>query len=172
MAYIDEAGLISLTAQIKNKVDNKYLEDILDLLYPIGTIYMSMNSTSPSIWFGGTWVQIEDVFLLSAGSIYTAGDTGGEAEHQLTVAEMPWHGHQVRLHNNAGTTGTAYYYNGATKTNSTAAQSPGLTWKGTTFNAAQGGAGDQVGGADPVGGDGAHNNMPPYLVVYMWQRVA
>lgn len=85
---------------------------------------------------------------------------------------MPWHGHQVRLHNSAGTTGTAYYYDGATKTNSTGAQSPSLTWKGTTFNAAQSGAGDQVGGADPVGGNGAHNNMPPYLVVYMWKRTA
>ena len=160
------------------------IDNIFDLIYPVGSIYISVNNVNPSNLFGGVWLQIQDQFLLAAGSDYTAGDTGGSATHthttvagttgghQLTVAEMPYHGHQVRFHNAAGTQATAYYYNGATKTNSTAAQAPAITWKGTTFNAAQSGAGDQAGGADPVGGNGAHNNMPPYLVVYMWQRTS
>ena len=103
---------------------------------------------------------------------------------------MPYHGHQVSLHNSAGTLGTAYYYNGATKTNSTGAQAPAVTWKGATFSAAQSGRGDQAGGADPVGGGSGHthtlsshthtlsshthttNVMPPYIAVYVWQRTA
>lgn len=153
MAYIDEAGLISLTAQIKNKVDNKYLEDILDLLYPIGTIYMSMNSTSPSTWFGGTWVQIEDVFLLSAGSTYTAGDTGGEATHILTTEEMPAHTHHIKTNNDDFNNSSGGGYYGTHQDGTTA-------WYNTSWY------------TESTGGGQAHNNMPPYLVVYMWQRVA
>ena len=184
---------------------NLLQQEIVNLIYPVGSIYMSLNSTDPATLFGGTWTAIEGRFLIGSSSSYTAGTTGGSAtinlahshttnagttgETAITVEQMPWHGHQVRAHNNAGTTGTAYYYNGATKTNSTAAQSPNLTWKGTTFKAAQSGAGDQVGGADPVGGGQAHthsqvsvgtdsqlsssqSNMPPYLAVYMWRRTA
>lgn len=141
------------------------------LVYPVGSIYMAVNSISPASLFGGTWAQIEDTFLLAAGQNHPAGDSGGEEEHTLSVNELPFHGHCVRFHNNAGTKGTAYYYNGGTKTDSTFAQAPGVTWKGKTFQAAQDGAGDQAGGADPVGGGAAHNNMPPYLAVYVWQRV-
>ena len=67
--------------------------DIAGLMYPVGSIYISVNSTSPATLFGGTWEQIEDTFLLAAGSSYTAGDTGGEAIHVLTSDEMPSHKH-------------------------------------------------------------------------------
>ena len=145
---------------------------IWNLIYPVGAIYQSTDSTSPAELFGGEWAPINDVFLLAAGETYQAGDSGGEATHTLTVSEMPWHGHPVGFHNSAGTQATAYYYNGATKTNSTQAQATGVSWKGTTFNCAQSGHGDIAGGADPVGGGGAHNNLPPYLVVYVWERIA
>lgn len=66
---------------------------MLDASYPVGAIYLSVNSTSPGTLFGGTWEQIQDKFLLSAGSTYTAGSTGGEATHTLTSNEMPSHNH-------------------------------------------------------------------------------
>lgn len=66
---------------------------MLDNVWPVGSIYMSVNSTDPGTLFGGTWVRIKDAFLLSAGDTYNAGDIGGEAEHTLTVAEMPSHQH-------------------------------------------------------------------------------
>lgn len=144
----------------------------IDAFYPIGSIYLAATSLDPNIVFGGTWVRIKDTFLLAAGDTYAGGTTGGEAEHTLNVDEMPLHGHMVRLHNNAGTTGTAYYWDGATRTNSTGARNTAVQWVGSTFVAAQGGAGDPSGGADPVGGGAAHNNMPPYLAVYVWQRTA
>ena len=61
----------------------------LDKIYPVGSIYMSVNSTSPATLFGGTWEQIKDKFLLASGNTYGAGTTGGEAKHTLTVNEMP-----------------------------------------------------------------------------------
>lgn len=67
--------------------------NLLPKIYPVGAIYWSTKSTSPASLFGGTWTQIKDRFLLCAGSTYSAGSTGGEAAHTLTVAEMPSHNH-------------------------------------------------------------------------------
>ena len=69
-------------------------------MYPVGSIYLSVNNVNPSTIFGGTWEQIQDRFLLAAGSTYGAGTTGGSAththttgDHILTVAETPAHTH-------------------------------------------------------------------------------
>lgn len=67
--------------------------DIVNLIYPVGSIYMSVASASPATLFGGTWEQLKDRFLLGAGDTYTAGDTGGSASHTLTTDEMPSHNH-------------------------------------------------------------------------------
>lgn len=77
---------------------------IVDLVYPVGSVYISTNSTSPATLFGGTWSQLKDSFLLGAGDTYTAGDTGGAASasytpsgtvgsHTLTTDEIPSHNH-------------------------------------------------------------------------------
>lgn len=121
-------------------------QGIVDFIYPVGSIYMSVSNTNPGILFGGTWAQIKDTFLLSAGDTYTAGTTGGEASHTLTVAEMPSHDHSTEAAYVSAGSGTI------TKS--------WLAW----------GAG--TGKVQYTGGDGAHNNMPPYLVVYVWQRTA
>lgn len=126
---------------------------IVDLIYPVGAIYMSVNSTSPATLFGGTWAAIEDTFLLSAGSTYTAGDTGGEATHTLTKDELP----AENLGINAGTNWLGYRNTNASTGNGIA----GLGAKaGTAIK------------TDNMGSGQAHNNMPPYLVVYVWKRTA
>lgn len=43
-------------------------QELIDLIYPVGSIYISVNSVSPATLFGGTWEQIQDRFLLSAGN--------------------------------------------------------------------------------------------------------
>lgn len=68
-------------------------QSIFEIVYPVGSIYMSVSSTSPATLFGGTWTQIQDTFLVSAGSTYTAGGTGGSATHTLTTTELPSHNH-------------------------------------------------------------------------------
>lgn len=115
--------------------------------WPVGSIYMSMIATSPATLFGGTWEQMENRFLLGAGSGYVAGATGGEAEHTLTVNEMPSHYHLIAM-NQAG---ESEYW-------------------GPMCAAMQDGY--MVNMTKPAGGDQPHNNMPPYIAVYMWRRTA
>ena len=125
------------------------ITDVLKAVYPVGSIYMSVNSTSPQTLFGGTWVQLKDRFLLGAGSTYSNGSTGGSATHKLTIDEMPAHTHEIGSvypFTAGGNLPFLPYTNTATKYND---------W-----------------GTHIRGGDKAHNNMPPYLVVYMWKRTA
>ena len=120
-------------------------------IYPIGSIYLSVNSTSPATLFGGTWEQIKDMFLLAAGDTYSAGLTGGEATHTLTVDEMPTHSHNLPVDKNYGGVAPTEY----DRINLTS----GIVYNG-------GYASNNTGASQP------HNNMPPYLTVYMWKRVS
>ena len=130
----------------------------LNLVYPVGSIYMSVNNTNPGTLFGGTWEQLKDRFLLGAGDTYTNGATGGEATHQLTTTEMPSHSHGIKFGDTTRrvTYGTQGSWDG------------NYRW---LANANYNQATDEV-TINNAGGGQAHNNMPPYLVVYMWKRTA
>ena len=165
---------------LENSVSN-----ILNAVYPVGAIYISTVSTSPATLFGGTWSQIQDTFLLCAGSTYTAGSTGGEAAHTLTTAETPAHthtrgtmnitGHCVPAHSSGvcylNVTGAAgAFYTGLPVDNCGKVQVSG-TWtadRGLYFDASR----NWTGETSSVGSGGSHNNMPPYLTVYVWKRTA
>ena len=66
---------------------------LLNIVYPVGSIYWSSNNTNPGTLFGGTWTQIKDRFILAAGDYYSNGATGGAATVTLTVSNMPSHSH-------------------------------------------------------------------------------
>lgn len=121
---------------------------IFDMVYPVGAIYISANNVNPSVLFGGTWEQVQDRFLLGAGSTYSAGSMGGEANHTLTIDEMPRHNHEV---DNLNASGNATPYMTVQ-----AQEKKGYGGNVQTMFA---------GGGQP------HNNMPPYLAVYIWKRV-
>ncbi|MBR2247047.1 MAG: hypothetical protein IJ880_08495 [Bacilli bacterium] len=72
--------------------------ELLDLIYPIGAIYISATSTSPATLFGGTWEQIEGKFLLASDTNYEAGTTGGSATVTLETTNLPSHIHSVGAH--------------------------------------------------------------------------
>ena len=134
--------------------------------YPVGSIYMSVNSTSPASLFGGTWEQLKDRFLLGAGSSYSVGSTGGEATHTLTTAEMPAHaGH---LYGKAGNLENVGDANGAwirkenIYVNENHTQSWGWDYSNNEYYPAN----------RSLGSDQSHNNMPPYIAVNMWKRVS
>lgn len=124
------------------------------MVYPVGSIYMSVNSTSPATLFGGTWERIQDTFLLAAGTNHAAGSTGGEENHALTVNEMPTHHHEGLYW---GTLSTPLCLNSGgnpLRLSHTGSGAENSFWTGET------------------GGGQAHNNMPPYLAVYVWKRTA
>ena len=72
--------------------------DLLDALYPVGSIYQSTKPTDPGTFLGGTWSPINGVFLLAQSQKHPVGSTGGEEEHTLTVAEMPSHNHDTSMY--------------------------------------------------------------------------
>lgn len=145
---------------------NTIFESIIDSIYPVGSIYMSVNSTDPGTLFGGTWQQIEDTFLLSAGQTYTAGDTGGAATVTLTTQQIPAHSHLESALSNFGYP-NIWVGNDANHPNNLYSGAGGYVSGGTWTQAS--GWGSET---NNTGGGQAHNNMPPYLVVYVWKRTA
>jgi hypothetical protein len=124
--------------------------------WPIGSIYMSVSSTSPANLFGGTWERISDRFLLGASSSYPAGSTGGEFTHKLTQSELPDYSLSVANGSNVIRSKTGSYADAYVQTQSSGWGIP--NWESKTVTVASGGSG------------AAHNNMPPYLSVWIWKR--
>lgn len=127
----------------------------IDMVYPIGSIYLSVANTNPSTLFGGTWEQLKDRFLLGAGDTYNAGDTDGSATHY----------HQTAIALADGGTSAAVvlkadpYNRGTTIGGSTSLRTTAM------------GEDASFGNTKPTTTNNA-SNMPPYLVVYMWKRTA
>ena len=148
------------TASDSRKLGGKTMAQLLLTIYPVGSVYLSLDMTSPASLFGGTWEQLRDRFLLAAGSTYSAGSTGGEATHKLTTHEIPGHQHGPITIGNDGVNIIHWLSN---------SQSSSKNEWGFTYDTAMSGNELYSGYA---GGGGAHNNMPPYLAVYMWKRVS
>lgn len=140
---------VNLLTQMVNN-----LNSTIDALIPdVGEIYISTSNENPSMRFGGTWRQIKDTFLLAAGDTYSLGSVGGEVIHTLTIDEMPSHEHTYKRHafnNNDSDPETGDSVYGVS--NKTLAAHEGTT--------------GLSGGGQP------HNNMPPYLVVSIWERIS
>ena len=152
----------------------------VDVIYPVGSIYMSMNETNPGNIFGGTWEQIQGRFLLGAGFAefnntdkfgnfserYTfyRGAMGGEYLHTLSRGEMPSHGGHGFEGNDAGgpDAGEDTYYMPNTSVLKYSTNRPYVLRAGNEI----------VHRTFYIGSTQAHNNMPPYFVVYMWRRTA
>ena len=132
-------------------------KSLLDMVYPVGSIYLSVSGTDPETLFGGTWARLEDVFLLAAGAKHTAGSTGGEESHILTEAEIAPHKHAMAYAPESSASSTGFSYGIAA---------------GSATNSAGGRGYESNLGTFSAGGGQPHNNMPPYLAVYTWKRTA
>ena len=136
--------------------------------FPVGGVYISIASTDPSsIWAGTTWERFAKgrtlVGLDSGDSNFdTIGQTGGEKTHTLTTNEIPAHGHgMAHTHSYTGPNTASW----KTGTNGTAHK-----WCTSTGSKTSGGASKTT--TDNAGSGAAHNNLQPYIVVYMWKRVS
>ena len=124
--------------------------NVLEKVYPVGSIYINATvNTNPATLLGfGTWVAFGAgkviVGLDSSDTDFdTAEETGGAKTHTLTTSEIPSHTHSLSTSDNPGGTGAIEVAGGApTSTQTTQA----------------------------TGGGGAHNNLQPYIVAYMWKR--
>lgn len=166
-----------LDGGVGTPLDNYYTKSqILDFVYPVGSIYITLNVTNPAYLFGGTWEKIDGKFLLASDDklrfvdditavtpgTYRAGSTGGEEYHTLTIDEMPLHSHIERGYNGTDKALQALGY--ASGGNSWGMVSDNL--KGYSAQSITAYSTASTGGGEP------HNNMPPYLAVYMFKRVA
>ena len=137
---------------VKFKVDDSNYNKI----YPIGSIYMSINETNPSELFGGEWEQIEDRFLLACGTKHPNGQMDGSED-----AVVVTHNHSTPAKYVLTTDG------GAITRNSTAGTTG--TKVSNLLKSDDAIVRDIIGN---TGTSGVGKNMPPYLAVYCWVRIA
>ena len=133
--------------------------------YAVGDVYITSKAGNPSTrWPGTSWTQIKDCFLLAAGDSYEAGSTGGEATHTLTEAELP----EISGSFGGTSSGNAWGVLGTSSgvfSRSEPIPAPTNTEKSST-NTRNATVNMSFGSGQ------AHNNMPPYLAVYVWKRTA
>lgn len=171
------AGFKTIINKMFDLIDEKADKiDLVDIIYPVGSIYISVNNTNPSILFGGTWEKIEDKFLLGSSSNYVLGDTGGSKDAIVVSHTHTQNSHSHGFGTNAAVpkisssdnwaytskgkmtlaTGNNYYPYSIENNNgigeATSTTSDTATNKST-------------------GVDGTGKNMPPYLVVNIWKRI-
>lgn len=144
----------SLETTIDQKIAQKEAEIKLSI-YPVGSVYISMDSTNPETLFGGTWQQIGQGKTLvgidtNDTDFDTVEETGGEKTHTLTIAEMPSHNHSIALYSNGTWNSGGNYVGGM-----------GASTSGPYLSYTEG-----------KGNSQAHNNLQPYIVTYMWKRTA
>jgi hypothetical protein len=143
--WLDEADATDNVAAAAVAIGN--------LLFPVGSIYTNLtNATNPATLLGfGTWTAFSQgrvpVGKAASGTFATAGATGGEETHTLTITEMPSHSHTFS--NTWNVSGSVEVGSGT------------FRWYNDTSES-----------TNNTGGDGPHNNLQPYVVVYMWQRTA
>jgi hypothetical protein len=161
----------NVTAPTQSSSDNStkvattaFVQSALALLYPIGSIYSSTSSTNPNTLFGfGTWVAYgAGRVLIGNGGGFTAGATGGSADaivvshtHTATVTD-PGHFHSYEQPSNTFQQGSLGGGGLTNKfTGSTGSKTTGITVANST-----------------EGASGTNANLPPYVVIYMWNRTA
>lgn len=150
--------------EMSNMLRAFFEKEYMEKIYPVGAVYISTQDTDPSTLFGGTWERIRDRFLLSAGNTYTAGATGGSAN---AVLINHYHGVNENDSNNPIylETGSKSGYLADISWAANGVDTSGK--KLTTALSPRDSTGNIIGVANGNG-----ENMPPYLAVYMWKRIA
>ena len=161
--YLDKSGLTYFWGKVKAYI-TAHGGLSIDDVYPVGSIYMSVNSTSPETLFGGTWSRISGRFLLGASNTYSAGSMDGEATHKLVEKELPsiTGSFDIRHWGPGDLIGNC---SGKFSSDSSA----GTQMTGVPTNS-ETKAGQRI--TYSFGSSKEHNNMPPYLAVYIWKRTA
>lgn len=144
--------------------------DLLEMIYPVGSIYMSVENNSPQNFLGGTWTPLYDRMLVGAGNSYAVNSTGGSKDativahtHTASIASSGAHYHTAKAMSSTGST--------------SGSMAESYAKYGTTRNiripfSGNDGAHTHTPTIDSTGVSATNANMPPYLGVYMWKRTA
>ena len=169
---------------------NKEAKTLLQILYPIGCIYISTNSTDPSTFIGGTWEQITDKFLWCGNSKSTALTTGGADNVTLTTDNLPSHNHTFAGNSMEGTINKilSYSYNNPFLSNEKDKGTSSNVFKTVKtitdyVNNSQGVRTETnitnfkfeatpSGTISNTGGGKSFSIIPPYITVFAWRRTA
>lgn len=179
--------------------DTETKSSIVDLIYPVGSIYMSVNSTNPSTIFGGTWVRwgngkVPVGIDTSNSNFNTTEKTGGSStssyipsgtigSHTLTASEIPSHKHSVSITKSGAHTHTIYSMDKGKNDGTAMRLGTSANYDNTIYGVPSGGAHTHTVSETTVGGGGGHNHiftgsagsvstLQPYITCYMWKRTA
>lgn len=176
----DVLTISTQTPAFTDKQIQSIRKNLIDIIYPVGSIYCSVQSSNPETIWGGKWNSIKNRFLVGAGDSYAVQSTGGEATHKLTIGELPSHKHdKVTL------TGYTHFRSVQPSAFQAFNQSSGIiknieqpsTPSYIPF-ASTGSVNKKTSKLiidashqhAAIGSGQAHNNLPPYYAVYMWRR--
>ncbi|MEO1944822.1 MAG: hypothetical protein ABGY11_11035 [Candidatus Thioglobus sp.] len=153
-AYVTSAVSAATTGQNSAAT---IIAEVYATIYPVGSLYSSTLATNPAAALGGTWAAFGEgkvmVGIASSGTFATAGATGGAETHALSLAEMPVHNHELLIGQTGGNNSDTLVNSG---------------WSVGNYNNEMSG----VNNVQLTGGTDSHNNLQPYVVVYMWKRTA
>lgn len=174
--------------KVYGKLLKDYIQQFSSAIYPVGSIYMSVNSTNPSTYFGGTWVawgsgRVPVGINTSDTNFSTVEKTGGSSTVTLTTSQMPSHTHTftgssaTTSSNGAHThtlslNKTAWSGSGSSRVVVDSTDYTALTNNKTSSNGAHTHTLTAKGSNASTGGGGSHTNLQPYIVCYMWKRTA
>ena len=167
----------SLASNAQTTADSKTtLANAIDKIYPVGSIYITTTEDTVAkvqAKFGGTWERFGRgrtlVGYTSTDADFNASEkTGGEKTHTLTESEMPSHQHLLRAMYNgqmrqlyAKIEGTVEYSN-----------PDAVVWSSNAITPFKGVTGGYWADTSGTGGSQAHNNLQPYITVFMYKRTA
>lgn len=175
--YSSVSGRLYLNATtLATKQNNEWIEPTCwaDIIYPVGSIYMNVNNTNPSLLFGGTWEQIQGKFLVgvdSSDTDFNASEKTGGTKNHSHIYGVQYNGFYgtlytedkrlIRLYN--GETDKFVESYNTQKSSSEAGNNGAQESRGSTFNPAI---------YETKTPTTKTSNLPPYMTVYMWQRTA
>lgn len=162
----DDVGALPKDAAAADsaKLDGKTLEDIkqavLLAVHPVGSLYLSMDDTAPTDLFGGEWEKIEECFLLAASENVPAGAAGGEWEHTH------------KLTNAAAAMGVAFQDNTIWNCVQSSTQQFDMTGYAGPYSSAGEMEGTVNNSIQLIGNTDSGHNVPPFMAVNVWRRIA
>lgn len=171
--------------RVYGKLLKDYIQSFIKTMYPVGSIYMSVNATNPSTYFGGTWVawgagRVPVGINTADANFATAEQTGGASTVTLTSTQIPSHTHAKGTLATASAGAHTHTLNlqktawsGSSGNRVVVDSSSGYTALTNNATASAGAHTHTISGSTAAtGGGGAHSNLQPYIVCYMWKRTA